>query len=210
MLGFGAHRIHLHQSLADAVLNAVEQIHVETVRQARKEFAKSPRHLIKCTGSRRADQWMSVGWQQKKRNDQPGDASERDLHDAIKRRSDLISRGSLSEPRTMMAVMGAAEIGIYRRDKGKRAQSEGENREQRDFARMRDQHADGAAVDGAAQRSREISNVAFSDRPTLICVTMTAVNTAHNGRGSCSNCASARATSAAIVTLIESANCTRR
>ena len=60
VLGFGAHRIHLHQSLADAVLNAVKRIHVETMRQARKEFAKSPRHLIKCTGGRRADQGMSV------------------------------------------------------------------------------------------------------------------------------------------------------
>jgi hypothetical protein len=48
VLGFGAHRIHLHQSLTDAVLNAVERIHVEAVRQDRKEFAKSPRHLNKC------------------------------------------------------------------------------------------------------------------------------------------------------------------
>jgi hypothetical protein len=60
MLGFGAHFIHLPQSLADAVLNAVERIHVETVRQARKEFAKSPRHLIKCMGGRTNDQRMSV------------------------------------------------------------------------------------------------------------------------------------------------------
>ena len=60
VLGLGAHHIHLHQSLTDAVLNAVERIHVETVRQARKELAKSPRHLIKCAGGRRDDQGMSV------------------------------------------------------------------------------------------------------------------------------------------------------
>jgi hypothetical protein len=39
---------------------------------------------------------------------------------------------------------------------------------------------------------------------------MTAVITAHNGKGRCKNCASARDTRAAIVTLIDSANCTRR
>ncbi len=60
MLGFGAHRIHLHQSLADAVLNAVQRIHVETVGQAGKELAKSTRQLIERSGSRRDDQWMSV------------------------------------------------------------------------------------------------------------------------------------------------------
>ena len=60
VLGFGAHRIHLHQSLADAVLDAVERIHVETMGQSRKELTKSPRYLIKCSGSRRDDQGMSV------------------------------------------------------------------------------------------------------------------------------------------------------
>jgi len=39
---------------------------------------------------------------------------------------------------------------------------------------------------------------------------MTAVITAHNGKGRCKNSASANAASAAIVTLIESTNCSRR
>src|ERR1700722_14397600 len=38
---------------------------------------------------------------------------------------------------------------------------------------------------------------------------MTAVMTAHNGNGSCKNCASARAIRAANVTLMDSAHCTR-
>src|ERR1039458_5558085 len=59
-LGFGAQHIQLHQSPTDAVLNAVERIHIETLRQARKQFAKSPRHLIKCAGGRPSDQWMGV------------------------------------------------------------------------------------------------------------------------------------------------------
>ena len=60
VLGFGAHHIHLHQSLTDAVLNAVERIHVETLRQARKQLAKSPRHLIKRAGGCLNDQGMGV------------------------------------------------------------------------------------------------------------------------------------------------------
>src|SRR5664280_2295010 len=59
-LGFGAQHIQLHQSPTDAVLNAVERIHIETLCQARKQFAKSPRYLIKCAGGRPSDQWMGV------------------------------------------------------------------------------------------------------------------------------------------------------
>ena len=43
-----------------------------------------------------------------------------------------------------------------RRDEGKRGYGEGENREKRDFARMRNKHADGATVDRAAEGPHEI------------------------------------------------------
>jgi hypothetical protein len=68
----------------------------------------------------------------------------------------------------------------------------------------------GAALARASQWIKRRNASAFSARPTLICVTMTAVITAHNGKGRCKNSASASAASAAIVTLIESANCSRR
>src|SRR4030088_1472653 len=51
--------------------------------------------------------------------------------------------------------------------------------------------------------------VAFKDRPTLICVTRTAVNTVHRTRGMFNSCETARVRTAATVTRKLRANCTR-
>ena len=48
------------------------------------------------------------------------------------------------------------------------------------------------------------------ERPTLICVTITAVNTAHNGSGSRNASATTSASNAAIITRKPSVNCIRR
>jgi hypothetical protein len=50
--------------------------------------------------------------------------------------------------------------------------------------------------------------VAFKDLPTLICVTITAVNTVQRTRGKFKICENARVRTAATVTLKHSANCT--
>jgi hypothetical protein len=52
--------------------------------------------------------------------------------------------------------------------------------------------------------------VALSDLPTLACVTMTAVNTAHKGKGSLTALAIARVNVAATVTRSASPSCNRR
>jgi len=52
--------------------------------------------------------------------------------------------------------------------------------------------------------------VALSDLPTLACVTMTAVNTAHSGKGSLAALATARVNVAATVTRSASPSCNRR
>ena len=53
----------------------------------------------------------------------------------------------------MMAVIGATEkFRVYRREEGKRRHGDGEDSEKRDFVRMRNKQADGAAVDRAATR----------------------------------------------------------
>jgi hypothetical protein len=45
---------------------------------------------------------------------------------------------------------------VDRRDEGERRYGERKNRQQRDFAPMRNKHADGAAIDRTAKRSDEI------------------------------------------------------
>src|SRR5262245_6320175 len=52
--------------------------------------------------------------------------------------------------------------------------------------------------------------VAFNDPPTLTCVTTTAVRTAHSGKCSPANCATARESVAAKVTRTANPSCTRR
>ena len=65
-LRLGANDIHVHQRLADAILNAMKRIDVEPARQACKQFAQGFRHLIERQGSRRHDLRMSAGRQQQK------------------------------------------------------------------------------------------------------------------------------------------------
>jgi len=48
------------------------------------------------------------------------------------------------------------EPGIDRRDEGERRYGKRQNSEQRDFARMRNKDADGAAIDRAAEGAKEI------------------------------------------------------
>jgi len=65
------------------------------------------------------------------------------------------------------------------------------------------------ASPGSTKSRETIEYLLGGDLPTLICVTMTAVNTAQRGRGSCRSCATASEKRAATVTLHESFNCTR-
>jgi hypothetical protein len=60
VLGVGAQHIQLHQSLTDAIVNAVERMLVETLRQTRKQFAKSQRHPIKRVGGGRSNQRLGA------------------------------------------------------------------------------------------------------------------------------------------------------
>ena len=60
VLGVGAQHIQLHQSQTDAIVNALERIQIETLRQSRKQFAKSQRHPIKRLGGGRSDQRMGA------------------------------------------------------------------------------------------------------------------------------------------------------
>ena len=65
-LGLGAHDIHVHQGLADTILNAMQRFDVETLRQARKQLAQSACHFIKRAGGRPDDLGMSACRQQQK------------------------------------------------------------------------------------------------------------------------------------------------
>ena len=56
---------------------------------------------------------------------------------------------------------------------------------QASFAGMRNQDRDGAAIDRAADGPQHVIAVAFSERPTLIWVTMRDVSTAHSGNARC-------------------------
>ena len=96
-LGLGAHRIQSHQGLADAVLDTVQRVHVETLRQAGQQLAQRPRHPIERTGGGFGDLAMGARRQQQKRNHQPGDAAERHLKHAVKCRSDRTGVGYCRE-----------------------------------------------------------------------------------------------------------------
>jgi hypothetical protein len=67
---------------------------------------------------------------------------------------------------------------------------------------MRNQHANGAAVDRAAEGPHEIIECCFQR--------LSDAHLRQNGKVRWKNCASARDSRAAIVTLIDNANCTRR
>ena len=88
----------------------------------------------------------------------------------------------------MTAVTVAAfRLGLMARDEGERRHRQHQQRQQLGLAGMRDQDRDGAAIDRAADGARACSRaVAFSDRPTLIWVTISDVSTAHSGSIRCS------------------------
>ena len=88
---------------------------------------------------------------------------------------------------TITAVTVAAfRLGLIAATKASGATASTSNASRLAFAGMRDQHRDGAAIDRAADRSQHVVRVAFSDRPTLIWVTISEVSTAHSGNSRCS------------------------
>ena len=63
-LGFGADDIHVHQSLTDAILNTMERVDVEPLRQPGKQRAQGFRHLIERPRGRGDDLRMGARRQQ--------------------------------------------------------------------------------------------------------------------------------------------------
>ena len=72
-----------------------------------------------------------------------------------------------------------SEVSIYRSEQGERCDGNGESNQMRNFICGKNKNRDDAGVNRAAKRAGKYSIVAFKEPPTLVCVTTTAVNTAH-------------------------------
>lgn len=157
VLGFRPYCVRAHQSLTDAVLNAMQRLDVETLAQARQQFAERPRDRIKRAGGGLGDLRMRARRQQQKRNQQPGGPAERDLDHSIERRSERrCTRHRRNKQHDDGGDRRHRKSLIDRRDECKRRYGERENGKQRDFALVRNEHPDGPAPDGAAERADEV------------------------------------------------------
>ena len=93
----------------------MERIKVKPAREPAKQPAKSPRHLIQCAAGGVSHQRVSFRREEEKRNKQTRYASNRDLENAIKCRSDRACVGHFGNQQDnycALAITVAAALGL--------------------------------------------------------------------------------------------------
>jgi len=106
--------------------------------------------------------------------------ADHDLEHAVKSRN---NRAGMGDRRTHdhddRGERRDAEVGIYRCEKGKRRDGHRERNQKRNFIYRRNKDRDHTGVNRSTERTYQIFDRCLQGPPTLICVTTTAVNTAH-------------------------------